>query len=121
MKFPRRIALFNVFVVALNVHVTAAALCATVDDVKKDVATWVPPPIILELDNARTAAFLKVYNAVPPATNVTADHAVVIANASSPRLIFVIFDEKCALMTYIMPKAFFISVMGRAKVEGTSI
>lgn len=95
------------YAIVISCLPVAAAECQTLEYVRDNVATWTPPGIIKEMDKKETEAFLELYNALPPVSDVHGDYSVMISHPQKPNVVYVYFRENCAIETLFMPRNIF--------------
>src|SRR6185295_92000 len=115
-----RILAFNALTVFFNVHVSASALCDTVEDVRRSVEAWHPPGTVTEMGHDATKAFLDDFNARPPVSKFTGESMAVVDQQDSPFIILVTFEKSCAVVTMAVKRGLFMSIFNGPK-EKTSI
>ena len=82
-----------------------AANCVPETKVRSDIAAWREPVTVAAIEGAEAKMFLRAFNSLPPASNISADKILLVEHKIKPNALLVLFVNDCALATIAVPNA----------------
>ena len=92
----------------------AETSCTTYKKFEAEAHVFMPQAIIADMTEAQSQIFLKVWNAVPPETNLEADQISVVSDNGKPNVLILFFNRGCMARMVAMPHAAFNLLVGQA-------
>ena len=104
----------TLFFCLLFAPAASAYECTQLAKVSAGVHLGVPTAVITEFSKTQTENFLKVWNAVPPETDINADAISVVIAPDKPNILILIFKKGCFGGMYAMTKNAFTKLAGQS-------